>query len=117
VCIKAFTDPESRPVSNLPHANFSTNVTNGYVPLTVQFTDFSTNATGQGWNFGDGTISTELNPKNTYFAAGVYTVNLIVSNAVGTDSMLATINILIKISKKTPIITWRKPAYIFYVHH
>ncbi len=64
------------------------------------------------WN-----ISTGLNPKNTYFAAGVYTVNLIVSNAVGTDSMLATINILIKISKKTPIITWRKPAYIFYVHH
>ena len=60
----------------LPIANFNTNVTNGNVPLTVQFTDLSTDATGQGWNFGDGATSTEMNPTHTYLAAGVYTVNL-----------------------------------------
>ena len=100
MCIKAFTDLESRSVDGLPVAKFSTNVTNGYVPLTVQFTDRSTNATGREWNFGDGATSTGLNPTHTYRAAGIYTVNLTVSNAVGTNSMLATINILIKISQK-----------------
>ena len=100
VCIKAFTDLESRSVDGLPVAKFSTNVTNGYVPLTVQFTDRSTNATGREWNFGDGATSTGLNPTHTYRAAGIYTVNLTVSNAVGTNSMLATINILTNHSKK-----------------
>jgi len=65
VCIKAFTDPESHPIAGLSVANFSTNVTNGYVPLTVQFTDLSTNATVWNWDFGDGATSTELNPMHT----------------------------------------------------
>jgi|ERR1035437_10169669 C1A family cysteine protease len=96
VCIKAFTGPESRSEKGLPMANFNTNVTNGNVPLTVQFTDISTDATGWGWDFGDGVISTELNPMHTYIAAGVYNVNETVSNTNGTNSMLATINVLKK---------------------
>jgi len=100
VCIKAFTDPEGLSVKGLPVAKFSTNVTNGYVPLTVQFTDLSTNATRRVWNFGDGATSTGLKPMHTYLAAGVYVVNLIVSNSVGTDSMLATINIVTNTPKK-----------------
>ena len=108
MCIKAFTDPQGLSIKGLPVAKFSTNVTNGYVPLTVQFTDLSTNATRQVWNFGDGATSTGLKPMHTYLAAGVHIVNLTVSNAVGTDSMLATINILTKTSKKTPIINWKK---------
>ena len=95
VCIKAFTDPESRSGKGFPIANFNANVTNGNVPLTVQFTDLSTNATGWMWNFGDEATSTELNPTHTYLAAGVYTVNETVSNTNGTDSMLSTINVLI----------------------
>ena len=105
VCIKAFTDPKSSYVTGLPVAKFSTNLTNGYVPLTIQFTDHSTNATGQVWNFGDGATSTEPNPMHTYRAAGVYTVNLTVNNAVGTNSMLSTINVLAKTPKKTSTIT------------
>jgi C1A family cysteine protease len=101
VCIKAFTDPESSSVTGLPLAKFSTNLTNGYVPLTIQFTDHSTNATDHIWNFGDGAISTEPNPMHTYVAAGVYTVNLTVSNTSGTNSMHSTINILTKHFKKT----------------
>ena len=38
----------------LPVANFSSNVTRGYAPLSVQFTDSSENATGWNWDFGDG---------------------------------------------------------------
>ncbi len=60
----------------LPVANFSSNVTSGYAPLSVQFTDLSKNATGWNWNFGDGANSTEQNPIHTYSTAGNYTVTL-----------------------------------------
>ncbi len=53
----------------LPAANFSTNVTIGTVPLSVQFNDLSKNATGWDWNFGDGINSTQQNPMHTYLAS------------------------------------------------
>ena len=39
----------------MPVANFSSNITQGYAPLTVQFADLSKNVTGLYWDFGDGT--------------------------------------------------------------
>jgi YVTN family beta-propeller protein len=77
----------------LPVANFSSNVTSSYVPLSVQFTDLSENATALNWNFGDGSNSTQPNPIHTFSAAGNYTVNLTASNLNGTNSKLATINV------------------------
>ena len=59
----------------------------------MQFTDYSTNVTSWNWNFGDGGTSTQQNPVHTYSAAGNYTVNLTVSNANGTNSKSATINV------------------------
>ena len=50
----------------LPVANFSTDVTEGNVPLSVQFTDLSENAIEWNWNFGDGNTSTVQNPTHTY---------------------------------------------------
>jgi len=67
--------------SNTTTASFTTNVSSGYVPLTVQFTDTSTNATAWEWNFGDGTNSTEQNPEHTYSTAGNYTVVLLVHDS------------------------------------
>jgi PKD repeat protein len=82
--------------SKLPEANFSCNVTKGYVPLSVQFLDSSLNSTGWNWDFGDGVSSIEQNPLHTYSTTGNYTVNLTVSNDNGTDSKLATITVLSK---------------------
>jgi PGF-pre-PGF domain-containing protein len=79
--------------SLLPMANFSSNVTEGYAPLNVQFIDISLNKTGWYWDFGDGTNSTEENPAHTYSSSGNYSVNLTVSNGNITDSKLATINV------------------------
>jgi PKD repeat protein len=93
-----------------PVANLISNVTSGYAPLYVQFTDLSQNATSWNWNFGDGRTSTVQNPMHTYFAIGNYTVNLTATNGNGTYSKLATINVL----KSTPTITWSKPADIIY---
>ena len=78
----------------IPAANFSTNVTGGYAPLSVQFNDSSDNATGWNWDFGDGNNSTEPNPMHTYSSVGNYTVNLTASNENGTNSMFATITVL-----------------------
>jgi len=61
-------------------ANFSSNVTGGYAPLTVKFTDLSKDAISWNWNFRDGTNSTMQNPMHTYLAPGTYTVNLTVKN-------------------------------------
>ena len=36
-----------------PIADFSANVTSGYAPLAVQFTDLSQNSIGRGWDFNN----------------------------------------------------------------
>ena len=82
----------------LPVADFSTNVTSGYAPLSVQFTDHSQNADRGNWDFGDGNHSIDQNPSHTYSVAGTYTVNLIVSNADGTSSKTATITVQVQSS-------------------
>lgn len=74
---------EEKPI--LPVANFSSNVTSGYAPLTVQFTDLSENTIEWSWDFGDRTYSTAKNPVHTYSKAGKYTVSLTVKNANGMD--------------------------------
>jgi beta propeller repeat protein/parallel beta-helix repeat protein len=73
-----------------PVADFSTNVSNGYVPLSVLFTDLSRNATSRVWDFdNDGVAdSTGKTPVHIYPVSGTYTVNLTVSNANGTFSKL-----------------------------
>ena len=59
-----------------PVANFTSSATAGAVPLTVSFTDSSTDASSWHWDFGDGSSSTERNPSHTYNAAGTYTMTL-----------------------------------------
>ena len=95
------TDPKvcqitvlEQPAPILPVANFTANVTSGYAPLAVSFTDQSANATYWNWDFGDGNTSNEQSPIYTYSNAGIYTVNLTVSNANGTNSKLSTISLL-----------------------
>ncbi|WP_410510224.1 PKD domain-containing protein [Methanosarcina hadiensis] len=92
-----------RTVSVLPVANFTANVTEGFTPLSVQFTDLSENAISWSWDFGDGDNSTEKNPIHTYYTAGIYTVNLTVSNENGMNSKLATINVTEKTVSVLPV--------------
>jgi len=74
-----------------PVANFTSNVTNGYAPLTVQFTDLSNNAISWKWDFGDGGSSTEQDPVHTYDKEGNYTVSLNSSNSIGYSTKQTTI--------------------------
>jgi PGF-pre-PGF domain-containing protein len=79
----------------LPVASFSTNVTGGYYPLSVLFTDLSQNASSRSWDVnGDGVEdSNEASFVYEYTTAGTYTVNLTVFNANGTNSQTATISV------------------------
>ncbi|MDX1994988.1 MAG: PKD domain-containing protein [bacterium] len=78
-------------LAGAPTASFTTDVTEGTAPLTVQFTDTSTGeVTGWLWDFGDGTTSTEQNPVHTYEAAGTYTATLTVSGSGGTSEPSTT---------------------------
>jgi len=71
----------------IPITSFTANVTSGVKPLTVQFTDTSTNApTGWYWSFGDGGTSTLQNPVYTFTSVGSYAVSLGVSNSAGSNS-------------------------------
>ncbi|MDD3915450.1 MAG: PKD domain-containing protein, partial [Bacteroidales bacterium] len=74
-------------------ADFTANVTSGTTPLTVRFTDNSTGAESWSWDFGDGATSTDRNTTHTYGMAGTYTVNLKVTNAVGSNSATQTITV------------------------
>jgi len=77
--------------TNPPVAAFSGSPTSGEVPLTVNFTDESTNSpTSWSWTFGDGGTSTAQNPSYEYAAAGTYTVELTVTNAYGSDTETKT---------------------------
>ena len=69
----------------VPIANFSATPTSGTKPLTVQFTDQSTDATSWSWNFGDDNTSLEQNPSHTYNDPGDYTVTLTATNEYGND--------------------------------
>jgi len=69
-----------------PVANFSATPTAGCGPLTVKFTDESTNSpTSWSWLFGNGQLSSNQNPTITFSTPGTYNVRLIVHNAAGSD--------------------------------
>ncbi len=69
-----------------PVAAFVGSPTSGSMPLTVNFTDQSTNSpTSWSWTFGDGGTSTAKNPSHIYSAAGTYSVTLTAANGCGSD--------------------------------
>ncbi len=72
----------------IPIANFICNPTGGTAPLTVNFTDQSTNSpTSWLWEFGDGSTSTQSNPSHTYNTDSSYSVSLSIINEYGSDTI------------------------------
>jgi len=72
----------------LPVANFNVNSTKGFIPLAVEFTDLSQDATSISWDLdGDG-VADNNNKKfvHVYETPGIYTVTLTASNKNDTSS-------------------------------
>jgi PKD repeat protein len=70
-----------------PTACFTANPTSGPAPLTVNFTDTSSNSpTSWTWTDNNGDLSTNEDPSFTYANPGVYTVQLIAADAGGSST-------------------------------
>jgi gliding motility-associated-like protein len=81
-----------------PVANFTANVTSGCAPLTVSFTDLSTNNPNfWSWDF-QGQLSRAKNPVITFSTPGTYTVRLVVRNAAGIADEVKTNYIVVSAS-------------------
>ncbi len=89
-----------------PVANFTSNITTGTAPLTVNFTDQSTNnPTTWNWSFDGGSPSTASvqNPTVTYNTPGTYAVTLTASNAAGANTETKTTYITVTQGTLAPI--------------
>ncbi|BAV05119.1 PKD domain-containing protein [Filimonas lacunae] len=77
-----------------PTADFNFTIgANTALPVSVQFTNTSKNATSYSWDFGDGTTATTADVQHTYKAGGSLKVKLIAYNNFGKDSMMKELGI------------------------
>ncbi|HLX71274.1 MAG TPA: PKD domain-containing protein, partial [Verrucomicrobiae bacterium] len=88
-----------------PTANFTAGPTIGVTPLVVNFTNSTTGATNYSWSFGDGNVSTAINPVNTYTTAGNYTVTLTAIGAGGTNSV-TQVNYIVATNPPLPTVSF-----------
>lgn len=79
-----------------PVANFTLSQSSPTAPSTVTFNNTSTgsNPMTYAWKFGDGTTSTVKNPPSKVYPAGIWTVELTVTNALGTSTTTKTFTVL-----------------------
>ncbi|MEM7373086.1 MAG: PKD domain-containing protein [Bacteroidota bacterium] len=79
-----------------PTASFVADTTTATCPpLAVGFTDQSSpDVVSWLWDFGDGSTSTLANPSKIYAVAGVYDVQLVVTNYVGCQDTLRMDNLI-----------------------
>lgn len=72
-----------------PLADFEGDPVYGFPPLTVNFTDLSTDVVDTWeWDFGDGNTSDQQNPTHVYTEGGQYTVRLEITGPGGSDSIV-----------------------------
>ncbi|MES2284722.1 MAG: gliding motility-associated C-terminal domain-containing protein [Bacteroidota bacterium] len=77
-------------------AAFTATPTTGETPLTVNFTNSSSNATNYLWAFGTGDTSTAVNPTYIYSPLGTFTVCLYADNGGNcVDTACSTIDIFV----------------------
>lgn len=77
--------------SPAPVADFTATPLKGRSPLSVQFTDTSTNTpTSWTWSFGDGAVSNDQNPVHIFRSGGTPDVSLTATNDVGSDTETKT---------------------------
>ncbi len=59
-----------------PDADFAVNHTRVQPDEIVRFTNYSDDAVRYEWDFGDGYMSSAINPEHSYYDEGIYTVTL-----------------------------------------
>ncbi|MEZ4667068.1 MAG: PKD domain-containing protein, partial [Anaerolineae bacterium] len=88
-----------------PVAAFTTDVSDGTAPLTVQFANSSTGENvSYTWDFGDGSLpSNEVSPVHVYTTAGSYLAKLTASNGGGSSEATQSITVNAPAAQPPPI--------------
>ena len=77
---------------NLLTPEFSANTTLSFINDTIKFNNLSTisnpSITSWNWDFGDGNTSTEQNPSHVYTNSGKFTITLIASDGIFSDTLV-----------------------------
>jgi gliding motility-associated-like protein len=85
-------------VEAIPTINFNSNQTSGCAPLCIQFTDFTTIASGSilnwSWVFNDGFTSNSQNPSHCFDNVGSYNITLTVTSSKGCSNLLVNPNMI-----------------------
>jgi gliding motility-associated-like protein len=77
-------------ISNAAISSFTASPLSGCGPLTVTFTNTTTNGSGYLWAFGDGDSSIVTNPVHTYVDTGTYIVTLNATSACNGNGSSST---------------------------
>lgn len=84
---QSYITVQALPIS--PVTAFTGTPLSGLVPLTVNFTDNSTNnPTSWLWNFGDSTTSTIKSPSHVFSSVGTFNITLTASNSNGSNTLV-----------------------------
>lgn len=98
-------------------ATFSTDVTEGVAPLTVQFTDSTDPGPGVligwHWDFGDGFYSDEQNPHHTYTMTGSYGVRFTVTDDSGITASVVVDSLITVLEPLPQISLLTSPSLVF----
>lgn len=78
---------------NLPVANYNYTASNDFAPTLFVFTNYSANSDTYYWDFGDGNVSNEENPKHLYTIGGDYIVSLTASMLDHEDIIIDTVTV------------------------
>ncbi len=76
-------------VGSTPIADFDVNFSGG----VYSFTNNTTGATSYSWDFGDGNMSTDMNPTHTYTTDGTFVTTLTATNDCGSVTTTQTITV------------------------
>jgi lysophospholipase L1-like esterase len=90
---------------SIPISSYTAAPTSGIAPLTVYFTDTSTNnPTSWNWTFNDGSLVnvSQQNPIHTFISPGTYIPNLNATNAYGSNRSASDTTIIVSSPTPTP---------------
>ena len=119
VCLLLFAacSNEDNAGKDIPSATFSIAPERGQIEGEIQFTNASYGGSGNFtyvWDFGDGTTSTEENPKHVYNEKGIFVVSLTITDSSGRSNLYRkTIEITDKVVEKGDLtLLWTSSTHL-----
>ena len=82
-------------IGNAAISSFTATPVSGCGPLTVTFTNTTTNGSTYLWTFGDGDSSVVTNPVHTYIDTGTYTITLFANSSCNGNPSSSTATIIV----------------------